>query len=147
MFGFWKRKRNKRQIFRFWNGTGYQSLDPLEIVDAIDSDPEFNRENDSVLVDNGDRDATMRLAAAVCRAFKVQAFDGKQGMTIAERLDLYKAFGQWVGALKKNIESTPSLPPSSGLAKASPKLNGETTHAIADSCSTSPSLNGAAPTR
>lgn len=149
MLGFlrkWRANRNRR-IFRFWDGTQFRRMDPLEIMSAIETDPEFNPAVHCELVDAGDRDSTLILVNMVSRAFQVPAFDGTAGLTIRERIDLYQEFGTWVGALKKNIASKLNSLPSSDLERAFPKSNAATISVIAESSSTSPSSNGVAPTQ
>lgn len=126
----------QRAIFRFWDGTRKRGVDPILVVRALESHPEFNWEVDPQLIEMEDADreaadgAFARIADATRMAFGIPLFDGKHGLTEGELLNLLGFFVGYLNALKKNT-STPLTSPEP-TASAS----------LGESDTTSPSVSG-----
>lgn len=101
----------KRSIFAFWDGRRLQRVDPLVVYRQLSLDPEFNWDEDPKLIDSGDEKmslaAMQRTASAVRRSFGVGEYDGRQGMTEAECVQLLVTFCEAMQTLKKNTSLSP----------------------------------------
>jgi hypothetical protein len=99
-------RRPHRDIFYFWDGQRERSVDPFEIMRAIEQDSEFNLERDASLMIAGDDEATQITVRCVRRAFAVKPFN-EGGLLEAECLELIQVFYEFLSALKKNISGLP----------------------------------------
>lgn len=120
-----KRRPPERKIFRFWDGTQERGIDPLQVLRALNSHPEFDIATHPALatmsapmgateadlkhqrqVADGALQITVRAAR---EAFEVQPYDhatGK-GLTEGETADLLDEFGCWILAQKKSTNRQP----------------------------------------
>ncbi len=118
-------RRSARGIFRFWDGQKERAVDPFEILRAIANDPEFVLERDSSLMIKGDDDATQITVRCVRRAFDVKHFN-EGGLLEDECLQLIEGFYEFLGALKKNTNGSPTssepMAPESSSASTAPDL-------------------------
>jgi hypothetical protein len=98
----WRRRRN---IFRFNDGRGVRSADPIAIAIALHEHKEFlpRHLGDAA---SGDPEAMMIVARTASEVFNVPflAADGKSGLTAAEMLELMLAFDGYMWLLKKSTE-------------------------------------------
>jgi len=141
----WFYNRN-RAIFRFWDGRRWRCVDPQAVWLSLNTNPEFDIENDPTFHDNGHRDSTEKCLAATRTAFGVESFDGSNmsGLTEDETLGLYCQFGQWIQAVKKNI-SRPQT--SSESMDRSPESSTVPTSNFVESPSTCAESNSVEPDR
>ncbi len=118
-----KPRQPTRGIFRFWDGQRDRTIDPFEILRAIENDPEFVLERDGALLVVGDDDSIQKTVRCVRRAFVVKHFN-EGGLLEAECLELIERFYEFLSSLKKNINGSPisseptakeSSPASTGL--------------------------------
>lgn len=113
MFGCFKR-RSRREIFRFFDGTRERSVDPIKILRAISSDPEFLPEKHFELAQEGDGEAQGITIAAARRIFGLDEFtdtNGKiTGTTDGEALGILSDFAEYVSTLKKSTNGPRTLP-------------------------------------
>jgi len=118
LINWWKnRAREKsRAIFRYWDGKKERAIDPIVVFNRLDDDPVFVMERHARLIESKNekeaREAIDVTAAAVCRAFQVSDYNekAKEGLTVTERIDLLTEFLLYADTLKKNINTTPTLP-------------------------------------
>jgi hypothetical protein len=95
-----------RAIFTFFDGTTARRADPLAVQRALLASPAFDNKLDPGMPG---LNAAGRVAAGVRKAFGVPAFDAG-GLTDAECLDLYVAFGEYVGRLAEDSRPLASSP-------------------------------------
>lgn len=127
MLAFLRRwwSRDRRAIFRFWDGAEWQRADPLKVMSVIEDDcPEWGALLDAVekgieTVPPGPmktdllavrRGATEKLLAVTRRAFGVAELDGKTGLTRAETLGLLARFLVWMVGLAEDARPLPDWP-------------------------------------
>lgn len=115
-------RQASRQIFRFWDGQRDRAADPLVIYRAIETDPQFNVEVDSALLEAGDSEATVRAVGAVQRAFGVKDFD-HGGLLESEALALLVEFYEFLALLKKSTSDTPTSSAPTESAFSDPALS------------------------
>lgn len=98
----WRKRRN---IFRFNDGRGVRSADPIAISIALHEHKEFLPRHLGEAVD-GNPEAMMIVARAASEVFNVPhlAANGKSGLTAAEMLELMLAFDGYMWLLKKSTE-------------------------------------------
>lgn len=98
----WRRRRN---IFRFNDGRGVRSADPIAISIALHEHKTFLPRHLGEAVD-GDPEAMMIVARAASEVFNVPslAANGKSGLTAAEMLELMLAFDAYLWSLKKSTD-------------------------------------------
>lgn len=114
-------RANQRAIFRYWDGVRNVACDPVAAMIAIETDPEFRLDQHPQQVDEGNGEAAQITCRMVGRVFNLSDFDpatGK-GLTVAERLALFSAFGEYVEALKKNGEPFLTPPPATDAVLSS----------------------------
>lgn len=109
---FWQRlffwRREKRDIFTFWDGRRKRSIDPLPAWWALWNDPECHPPRDFPAADNGDRDAWNRIQAMAQRSLGIKGFaDG--GLTEGETSVLLGEFIAYTIRLKKKQEQSRML--------------------------------------
>lgn len=115
MFGLfgWLRRRPKREIFRFFDGTHERSADPIKVLRSIAADHEFNPESHFDLAQAGDLEAQAVTIAAARRIFALAEFsdvDGRAaGTTDGEALGILSDFAEYVATLKKSTNGPPTL--------------------------------------
>jgi hypothetical protein len=111
----WFNNRN-RAIFRFWDGQRIRRIDPLLAYRRLDTHPEFDWSTHPEMIDGDDErlssEATEITARAVCEVFGVRPFDGSRGLTEQECIGLLIQFVQYLTALKKNGNTSPTSVPS-----------------------------------
>ena len=101
---FTSRRQNKhREIFHFWDGQKFRSIDPLKVWRELDAHPQFRMDLHPEALDAGDSEAWAVTVQAVRDVFGVPVMTENSGLTESECLDLLKSFALWVNALKKNI--------------------------------------------
>lgn len=124
-------------MFRFWDGTGWRSIDPWRTWRAVQNCKTFSFANQLFLVDAGEDQETNACIAALCEIFDVKQFDGTAGLTDWEILSLYLALSDYLDALKKNTSPGPtSSQPSATESGASPASPIAATNSSSDSGST-----------
>lgn len=133
-----RRFERERALFRFWDGTGWRSIDPWRTWRAVQNCKTFSFANQLFLVDAGEDQETNACIAALCEIFGVQRFDGTAGLTDWEILSLYLSLSDYLDALKKNTSPGPtSSPPSDPPSSTSPASPGEATNS-SSACSSTP---------
>jgi hypothetical protein len=128
-------KPDERSIFRFEDRMGPRALDPMAFKDAFmeacgDESPDdlFRAEASAArpadIPDGTDytpgamvfaesRRARRKLVEAICKAAGVRHLDDDPefGLTTLDLFRLWYAILEYMGALKKNTDATPSSPP------------------------------------
>ena len=137
----------RRDIFRYWDGRRWQTIDPLPVWFAVCGDKEFSLKEDLGKAMNGDPEAMMVVQSLVNRLFNVQPYDGRRrtGLTVAQVIWLLADFIGYMLSLKKKHEPSPTKsPPTDSTSSGTPPAS--TTPPVADSCSTAAESTAAAPT-
>jgi hypothetical protein len=98
----WRKRRN---IFRFNDGRGVRSADPIAIAIALHEHKEFLPRHLGEAA-SGEPEAMMIVARTASEVFNVPflAANGKIGLTAAEMLELMLAFDGYMWLLKKSTE-------------------------------------------
>lgn len=114
-------RQRKRQIFRFFDGKRERGADPLAVIRALNSHPEFDpattpteatapdlpgtTAEDRRRLDAAASAAAALTARATLEAFGVKPYDDDtgEGLTEGEALNLFSEFHDWLEAQKKNI--------------------------------------------
>lgn len=136
MFGYSARER---AIFKWWDGRRVQAADPLAVQRALLSVPGFDPENDAKRADlvlkggpGSDHPealaALYRLTDATRKAFGVQPYREwgpwywrkREGLTDAEVLGLFAAFGEYLAALQESAGPLASSPGPTASAVSDP---------------------------
>lgn len=112
MFNWFRPSRNKC-IFRFWDGSRWTGVDPIEAFRKLDAHPEFDWESIGPRIDAGEPEALRIVCSAVQDAFGVQPWSmdrsGREsGLSTQEHLELLTAFSNFVVDVKKNINLFPT---------------------------------------
>ena len=96
----WQRRR---LIFRFHDGKRIRRADPLAAAIALHAHPKYLPRHLGQARD-GDKEAIQIVADAATDIFGLQPLsaDGRQGLTINERLEIMLGFNAYLRALKKN---------------------------------------------
>jgi hypothetical protein len=104
--------RADREVFPFWDGRRQRLADPLAVHRALLTNPNFDAKLDPQIAAVPTVDglkAMGRLAAAVRLAFGVADISGG-GLTDAECMALYIAFGNYIGRLTEEYRPLASSP-------------------------------------
>jgi len=130
----WVFNRNRR-IYRFWDGRNRRAADPMVVYQRLLSCDDFDLETTPQLAEAGDLNSAEITAEAVRFAFDLPTFDGWQGLTILECMDLLGVYLAYLLALKKNIRRSPTtshstdsladLPPSNSSDSGSTSTDSE----------------------
>lgn len=104
-----REKRSNRGLFRFNDGVRIRSVDPIEVLIALEAHSEFRFDLHPLRASNGESEAFGVIADAVRSAFGVPAFTspGQPGLTVRECYELYSVFVRYVTLQKKSTEPTP----------------------------------------
>lgn len=135
-FRRWLHNR-RRMIYRFWDGTRYRAVDPIDIHLKLQSHPTYNAQRHLREIDEGDVESTRVTCQAVQDVFCVQPYNSntKRGLTVGEQLGLLADFYFWIEDQKKSISHS-LTPPLSTELEASPTSSEPTTPDTADCTST-----------
>lgn len=148
-----------RGIFTYWDGRKWRHVDPIVVgrrlwsvnveqrrqFDIKDAPLPFDSENPRKLIKKGDWDSVQRglheIAEAVRYAFQLNTFDGRNGCSELECLQILEKFESYMSVLKKNGSGLPitSTSTDTSLDNESPTSNGS------DSGSTSTAVQHAIP--
>ena len=96
-----------RGLFRFSDGVNFHTVDPIEILNAMEAHPEYRFDLHPGRVRDGEKEAIEITVDAVRTAFKVPAFTkvGTPGLTTQECLRLIGTFNCYCASQKKSTES------------------------------------------
>lgn len=98
------RPRSSTRIFAYYDGSRWRSIDPIQVIHALETHPTFNAERHLPDANQGQREAIEIIAAAVTDVFGVPPYDDAgRGLTIAERKGLLDTFYLYCQTVKKNI--------------------------------------------
>lgn len=111
----------ERNLYRYYNGTREVAADPLAIQRKLTTFPNFDLVADIKRMQLNNQESLLafgRLLEAARCAFDILPFseseDGTQvGLLETETVSLVIDFGNWLGAVKKNIPTQPDSPPIS----------------------------------
>lgn len=123
--------KKRRAIFRFFDGIQVRYIDPFEVIQSFDSDPDFVWSETPNELDLPNKqlalDAMRITSAAVCRAFGVADLDEYgDGLTKTEQLQLLIEFSGWVRVQKKSGRIW--LPRSSSMDSGPPNKSMDDEH-------------------
>ncbi len=118
----WVFNRNRR-IYRYWDGRRRRAADPMVVYQRLLSCDDFDIETTPQLAEAGDLEAAETTADAVRHAFDLPAFNGWEGLTILECMDLLGVYLGYLLALKKNIRHSPTTLSSTGSPADSASSN------------------------
>ena len=120
------RPRSTRGLYRFHNGRRWQEVDPISVLNTLDSHPQFRFDLHPKRAAMGESEALQIVADAVRSAFSVAEYTSprKAGLTIRECHELLCDFFLWCDVQKKTTELTPTSAQSTG---ATSEGSGETT--------------------
>lgn len=141
------KRRRKRELFKYWDGSKTRYADPIKIDHGFLSHPTYRNDvhpqtiQAATLSPEDKEIQTLGVEAwgimvnAILEVFDVKEWKENQpGLTQNECMELFNQYGEYVATLKKNIESTPTLQPSTVVT--SPASSDEITNGSADSIST-----------
>lgn len=132
LFGFRSTLRDTRQLYRFYDGTRYRVVDPVEAWSAMEvaAGEEWTSLMRTMAADpppgtvgaalklwyETQQDAAKKVAAAVCAAFGVAELAETDaapiGLTRAERIALAADFMSYMGSLAAGAKKKPIPSPS-----------------------------------
>jgi hypothetical protein len=115
IFGIF-RWRDRRRVFRFWDGDQWRSIDPLPAWRALFNDPNLDLAEDfGVFTDQEEKytveqqsEAGSRIIASARRAFIMPVYDGKHGATESDCYGAVLRLGDWMDRVKKNTSPQPT---------------------------------------
>lgn len=130
---FRRSRRDKREIFEYWDGQSTRRADPLLLWRNMLSSTTCSAERDLPAAfgfgEEGkaveyDAESESRVLALTLELFEITAYseDNPTGLTIAERLELLTSFLQYMGELKKKHSFSLTLP-----VPSDPKSSDEST--------------------
>jgi len=132
MFGWLSRLlrgNSSRAIFKFFGGTWWQRVDPVQAWLSLQSDPEFSMDKHLPALDAGGPEsieAAAITARAVRRAFNVKTL-ADYGLTDEECLEVFRSFCLWSDGIKKKVAGNPILPsPTASASSAISPTNCDT---------------------
>lgn len=96
------RPRSSPRIFVYFDGAKWRSIDPIQVIYALENHASFSAEKHFKAASEGNRQAIEVIASAVCDAFDVRPYSDGVGLTIAERKALLDTFYLYCEAVKKN---------------------------------------------
>ncbi|MBX3422210.1 MAG: hypothetical protein KF752_11705 [Pirellulaceae bacterium] len=99
-----RRVRSSPRIFAYFDGQRWRSIDPIEVIHALETHPKYLPAKHLQQAKNGNREAIEIIAGAVSDIFGVQPYADGRGLTIAERKSLLDTFYLYCQAVKKNIK-------------------------------------------
>ena len=107
-----RRRLRGRGLFRFFDGRRYRHVDPLRMWREVEHHSEFNLETMPEAVAVRDEKASEAFYAAMCEVFGIERFDDStgRGMTDEEIMGLLVDLSEFLGAVKKNIDTGPISP-------------------------------------
>lgn len=104
-----------RGLFRFFDGVKVREVDPIAVMMALHSHPEFRMDLDPKrAIADGDSEAMQRMADAVYAAFRVPPFTvpRRPGLTQMEAAELLGVFLLSMDLQKKSTSKPPTSPQS-----------------------------------
>jgi hypothetical protein len=110
----WFRPKSSPQLFSYFDGARWRSIDPLAAIYALESHPVYCDKKHFAGTVQGDRESIEAAAGAVCDVFGVLPFNGEtgKGLTIGQRIGLLQSFAAYLSELKKNIKDSATSQPS-----------------------------------
>lgn len=136
----------KRCLFRFWDGRRWQYADPLRAMRGLHQHPTLNLAEMLPFADANQERETTIFCDAVCEVFGVTRWDGRNGLTDGELMNLFHDFVGYLAALKKNTSRPPTSSPTSDPTPSPGAAPGPATSLPADSPSMPGESVSAAPT-
>jgi glutamate/tyrosine decarboxylase-like PLP-dependent enzyme len=98
--------KDRRSIFRYWNGKKWTFADPIAVLRSINNDPDFSYDKHWLAAVHGNVDDVGIVAKAVYQAFNATPLDDKSnGLTEAECVNLLADFLYYCEEVKKNTSS------------------------------------------
>jgi len=114
-FKSWRERRRLkgRGLFCFHDGQRYRYVDPLRMWREIECHEKFNLETDPPLVAARQEPESSHFISAMCEAFGIERFDDEthRGMIDEELMELFVKLADFLGAVKKNIDTGQTSPP------------------------------------
>lgn len=107
----WNRQR---AIFHYHDGRKRLRIDPVWAMVQLADHPRYVAERHLNEAQEGDREAIEIVCEAAQDVFGVKPYDGRDGLTIAETLNLLAGFDDYLLTLKKSINHSPTPPLSTG---------------------------------
>lgn len=106
--------RSNRGLFRFNDGVRTRSIDPIDVIIALEAHPQFRFDLHPSRAADGEPEAFGIIADAVRTAFNVPAFSvpNTPGLTVRECYELYLAFARYVTLQKKSTDRMPISVPA-----------------------------------
>ncbi len=96
-----RRRARREGLFLYWDGTTWRLADPVQLIRrilALEAKEEaLSRGMDNIFQDLGE-EALEKLAGV----FQVKRFDGRQGLTDVQFIQLVRDFWEWLGDQKKS---------------------------------------------
>jgi hypothetical protein len=110
----WFRPRSSPNLFAYFDGARWRTIDPLAAIYALESHPEYVGKTHFRGIAENDRESIEICAKAVIDVFGAVPYDAdtRKGLTIAERVGLLVAFARYLEAVKKNTERSAATPRS-----------------------------------
>jgi hypothetical protein len=109
-----RRSHPSRGLFSFSDGYRIRSVDPIAVLNAMESHPQYRFDLHPARVLEGEKEAMDITVDAVRQAFGIPPFTapGRPGLTHQECLRLLNAFRVHIAVQKKSTESTAISSPS-----------------------------------
>ncbi len=142
------RRDNRRNLFSFRDpSTGRRRrIDPLQAFRAIETHPKYDEER-LAFAAAGREPETSEFLEILAAAFRVQRFDGQNGLTDAELFRVFDEFSDWVEREKKTLNPGLISPsPTDSPCSAGPVGRDEPIAVSADSTSAGDEPKSAMPT-
>ena len=139
---FWKlnapvfKRPKRRSIFKYWNGNTYCNIDPLLVEERLEQHEQFRSDVHPGGAAAGELEAFNICVDAYSKAFDVNIYDGKSGLTRGELFGLMGSFDMYMLSLKKSIKSSQTPAPS--MDATSSESSESTTNGTLDSSSIFP---------
>jgi hypothetical protein len=121
----------RRNIFRFWNGRRYATIDPMVVFRKLSDNQEFSEAHDLKQLEYANTTSRLQayghIAEVIRDAFSLPVFDGNSGLTETELVKLYRLFQAAMTTLKKKPRqqhgSSPSMEPAPDTKKDPPAVD------------------------
>jgi len=127
MFGFWRRRRQRkavqaRALFSYWDGTRWRYTDPFLAWRRLDNHKTLSLDAMAPLADAGKEPETTIMVEALCEVFDVRRWDEATttGLTDWQVLNLLVELEGYFEGLKKSINPGPTSPEPTDSASSTP---------------------------
>lgn len=135
VLGWFKRRRlARRELLRFWDGAAWRYADPFQAWRRLSHHATIQIDAHWKAADRGDEPETTELVLAIAEVFDLRRWDGIDGLTDWEVLDVFARLMGYLDDLKKKHNPSPtSSPPTDSGSSTSPAVPPATANSGSDS--------------